>query len=151
MIINEDYFKELELTDDDIISDDSGQPTHIYKDYGDYSRHLTTQFKQCIIIHTSVFEDLFYNKTLWNTTIPNMLKRVELVLDVYNVDYEITFRDNTYQCVTMQSYPVGNYNVYSFYDTAEDFYDGARSAFVIIYCNFPKFTYKESYNFVDRL
>ena len=93
----------------------------------------------------------FFNmKSLWNTTIPNMLKRIEFVLKLYDIEYEYTFRDESFDS-KLNCYKVGKFNVFSSLTGQQFFEDPKQHVYIIFYCNFPEFTYRRSYNFIDRL
>lgn len=151
MILNEDYLNDIELSDEDI-TDNDAEVLLQYPDFESYNRHLMSDYQRCIVIETSFQEDFFHDKKIWNHTIPNMLNRVSSVLDIYNVEYEIVFRDLTGDEKSMYKHKVENYDVFSQYNSQRFFNSQIiNGIYIIIYCNFPKFTYKESYKFIDRL
>lgn len=80
-----------------------------------------SDYQRCIVIETSFQKDFFHDKKIWNHTIPNMLNRVSSVLDIYNVEYEIVFRDLTGDEKSMYKHKVENYDVFSQYNSQRFF------------------------------
>ena len=153
MILNEDYFKDLEIEDKDIIEDDN-LDVEGPVDFKTYQKYLSTHYSRCIIIVTDFFNNLFHDTVLWKQTIPDMVNRVNRLLDAYSVEHEVVFRDlsGCRGSHVMYSYKVGRCNVLSKYEEYRFFdADSLDNAYIIFYCNMPHFTYKESYYFVDRL
>ena len=59
MVINEDYFKDIEITDDDIRDDhDSHIPQE--QDIATLDQHLKSHYEHCIIFSTKYMSDLEY-------------------------------------------------------------------------------------------
>ena len=80
MILNEDYFKDLEITDDDVIEDDIndvGEPKHELT--LDEFHELPDQYNQDIIFRIRVDDD---NDTTFiqTTLIPRIFKRLDTIL-----------------------------------------------------------------------
>lgn len=145
MFENEDYFRDLEIHDDDIIADDNDLSG--YDDVNALARHLVHDYGQCMIIELmDETNDLFHKKIVMDVLIPMMLKRVCYILNTYDVEYEYVFRTFT-AGDTLFVEKVGQYNIL----TAGESILRKRHAFIIFYVNFPKLTYKESYYFVDSL
>lgn len=150
MILNEDYFNDLNLDDKDIPVDD-GQSIEL-SDMESLNRHLTSKYKNSITIQ---FDASFNSKKrmqemLWDNDIPRTLKRIQYVLNAYNIEYEYVFRDNSY--MPLNVYKAGKFSVLSAFNE-NMFYscNADKRIYLIIYLNFPDFTYRESYNFVDML
>ena len=140
MILNEDYFNNLDLDDEDVPVDDS-QSIEL-SDTESLNRHLTSKYKNSITIQ--------FDEMLWNNDIPRTLKRIQYVLNAYNIEYEYVFRDNSY--MPLNVYKAGEFSVLSAFNE-NMFYscNADKMIYLIIYLNFPDFTYRESYNFVDML
>ena len=152
MIINEDYFKDIELTDEEIYDgDDDNNVNDNFLNSRDYELYLIKKYQKCIIISTNFDTNNIFNNKIWNSYIPNMIKRTTQVLDIYNTEYEIVMRDYSRDKFYLNCYEVGKYKIYSSKEES-DFFNksGYNKIFIIFYCNFPDFTYKQSYNFVDR-
>ena len=60
MLINEDYFKDLEIEDKDIIEDDNLDIEGPI-DFKTYQKFLSTHYSRCIIIATSFLDGLFHD------------------------------------------------------------------------------------------
>lgn len=93
-----------------------------------------------------------YDSTHWKEEIPTMIKRVCNMLDAYNIEYEYIIRDDSpANNGDFHFYQVGDFQVISSFDEDTFFTKNFRYACFIFYVNFPQFTYKESYKFIDRL
>lgn len=152
MILNEDYFNDLNLNDEDVPVDD-GQSIEL-SDTESLNRHLTSKYKNSITIQ---FDASFNSKKrmqemLLDNDIPRTLKRIQYVLNAYNIEYEYVFRDNSDSNMPLNVYKAGEFSVLSAFNE-NMFYscNADKRIYLIIYLNFPDFTYRESYNFVDML
>ena len=153
MGLNEDYFKELNLTDEDVSNDvEQISNSNRYSNIPAYEDYLINHYDRCFIISTYLYSDIFSETDLWNKKVPNALRRVEQVLDAYNIEHETVILDYTdiKQIHIDRYYRVGDYNILSGQNNNNFFSKEYQRAYIIIYCNFPEFTYKESYNLVDR-
>lgn len=93
-----------------------------------------------------------YDSSYWKEEIPTMIKRVCNILDAYNIEYEYIIRDGSpANNGVLHFYQVGNFQVISSFDKESFFIKNYRTVYFIFYVNFPQFSYKESYKFIDRL
>ena len=87
MIINEDYFKDLEITDEDIIEDnnlDVEEPKHELT--LDEFYELPDQYNQVIIFRIEVDDD--NDATFIQTTlIPKLFKRLDSIFELYGIEH----------------------------------------------------------------
>ena len=90
MIINEDYFNDLEITDKDI--EHSTDSDSVHSDFhmpyasnvANLEHYLNSKYKSCIMLDC-------WSKMkgdLWNVTLPKILNKMDYVLNVYDIDYE---------------------------------------------------------------
>lgn len=158
MIINEDYFEDLDITEDEIIKDDSEEPlAFLYDNPKVLSDYLTSKYKNCLIIYTPKRPNIYNDLILWNFTLPDLIKRVQYTLDVYNVDYEkqVIIRDSSDDNADMRLYDFKGYKICSSCKTEKDMYsysnDFSHRIYIVIYVNLPDFSYRQSYNFINSL
>ena len=87
MILNEDYFKDLEIEDEDIIEDDIndvGEPKHELT--LDEFYELPDQYNQVIIFRIEVDDD--NDATFIQTTlIPKLFKRLDSIFELYGIEH----------------------------------------------------------------
>ena len=159
MILNEDYFDDLKLTDEDIAADVE-KMSSVVNDISNpelYDKYLTSHYSRNIILTGIYYKDLYNPEhTFWKYSVPKAMRRIECVLNAYNVEYEIVFRDDSGKYVSpdysIHTYKVNQYDVFSYFSQKMFFSDDMQHGLYInIYCNFPDFNYRESYEFIDRL
>ena len=152
MLLNEDYFKDLELTDDDISDNESSDIIQDYQDMESLDKHLRDKYKQCIVIESESLYNIYSLDELWNRVIPFTLKRLSMLFDLYNIEYEYIIRD-TDMYKSDHCYKIGNFHIFTSATSLDVLYDSKyiRSLYIILYVNLPKFNYKQSYYFIDRL
>lgn len=152
MVINEDYFKDIEITDDDIRDDhDSHIPQE--QDIATLDQHLKSHYEHCIIFSTKYMSDLEKpDSKIWIFTVPKILKNIEYIFNIYNIEYEYIIRDNSEGNINMKYWNIKNYNILSSYKIKNsDALFFGNSLNIYFYVKFPNFNYKESYYFVNRL
>lgn len=82
MILNEDYFKDLDIKNEDIVTDDVEEPKLAFDDV----RKLPEQYKHCIHVRIDKYRDvdtLFYQTSL----IPRIFKRINTIFDMYGIEH----------------------------------------------------------------
>ena len=160
MLIKEDYFKDLDLSTDDIDDNETFDSYNISDccDLTKLNDYFTSKYKQSLSIKIAMKDNknIYTISDIWETIIPNMIKKLQYIMNAYNVEYEYIVIDNTSLDAEMTYKQFGNVNVlypYSYIKEPGDslYYDRLRNTYLIIYANFPEFTYKESYNFIDRI
>ena len=126
MILSEDYFDDLKLTDEDIAADVE-KPSSVVNDISDpelYDKYLTSHYSRNIILTGIYYKDLY---TFWKYSVPKAMRRIEYVLNVYNVEYEIVFRDNSGKYASpdysIHTYKVNQYDVFSYFSQKMFFSD----------------------------
>ena len=95
MILNEDYFKDIEITDDDINSSDDNYmlPNHNTDDY-DYAnpeecyKAMSSKYSHYIVLDIETETDnVLTDSDLWNNKIPRMLKKLFYLFESYGIEY----------------------------------------------------------------
>jgi hypothetical protein len=89
MILNEDYFKDLELTDEDILSDDTmpdvEEPNHELT--VEELHKLPEQYNHCIVIEIKNLDKGRRGATFIKTTlIPRIYKKLDVIFDMYDIE-----------------------------------------------------------------
>ena len=109
MILNEDYFKDLEITDEDIIEDDIndvGEPKH---ELTVEELHKLPEQYNCICIEIRQYNNS--DTTFIQTTLlPRLFKRLNVIFDLYGIEhseYILTSEDIVEDCDTIVKF--GNY------------------------------------------
>ena len=75
MILNEDYFKDLDITDDDIASSDSDADDIYYDTPAEYYNAMTSKFTHYLIFTTPV-SDFPMHTINWTVEISHMYKKL---------------------------------------------------------------------------
>lgn len=159
MLLNEDYFNDLKLTDKDITTEEN---VFEYNDIRTLDSRLNSIYKQCIVIQIKPIKSMFsnvylYSQVLWNKYIPDIMKKMQYLFNTYHTDYEYVLleplsNDFDEGDAELSVYEIGDYKVLSGYREEDLFYDDTyHSLFILFYVNIPSFTFKQSYFFIDRM
>ena len=88
MILNENYFDDLEIKDEDIIEDDIndvGEPVH--KLTVEELHKLPEQYNHCIVIEIKNLDKGRRGATFIKTTlIPRIYKKLDVIFDMYDIE-----------------------------------------------------------------
>ena len=90
MRLNEDYFKDIEITDDIISSDDNYMlPNTDDYDYANPKEYyaMSSKYSHYIAIGIKKYENILTDSELWNNKIPHMLKKLFYLFDSYGMEY----------------------------------------------------------------
>lgn len=151
MILNEDYFDELKLTDDDISAQDYSS-TVIDATPEEWFRVMKSKYSHYILIrieHHTINEN-----EVWENRIPHSLRNLQYMFDVYGIDYSLP---------TVQDFPlskiIDNYRKCVFIDfhnykliTMPDSDWKNNILYIVMYFNLPKVrSYKEACQFVGNM
>lgn len=151
MFINEDYFNDVEINDEDVTADDNNINDN---DAKALNNHLTSKYKQCIIIKLNTLSDYDFEE-IDNRYISPIIKRLQYLFNVYDIEFEYILRDETNPDDFMYNrayiYDLGNHKVFSFYNKEEYYERDCDELNIVLYLNLPDFNYKDSYNFIDRI
>lgn len=155
MLLNEDYFKDLDITDEDIINDASVKNTgNDTQDPELLKQRLISSYQKCIKVHYSGKRNLITVNGFF-TVLHKILKRIHYVLDLYNAEYETYLSDSTLEYSNfnkMYIYDINGYNVLSTYSSEDRLKEEENVDLnIIIFVNFPAFSYKQVYNFCTAL
>ena len=94
MILKEDYFDDLKLTDDDIESSDDNYNTDTddYANPKEYYKAMSSKYNSYMFlgikdIKIDIDNDILTDSELWTDKIPRMLKRLSYMFDLYEIEY----------------------------------------------------------------
>ena len=144
MILKEDYFNDLDLTDDDIESSDDNYNTDDYANPKEYYNAMSSKYSHYIVLGIKT-DNVLTDSVLWTNKIPRMLKRLFYLFDSYGIEY-------SKPVVTEQDYYVSHliktkledckffdfhgYKLLTTYDTLE--VESFRELSVLLFFNLPK-------------
>lgn len=156
MFINEDYFNDIEINDEDITADDNNINDKKYNDAKALDNYLTSKYKQCIIIKLDTLSSCYDFEGIDNRYISPIIKRLQYIFNVYDIEYEYILRDETNPDDFKYNnnayiYDLGKHKVFSFYDMEEYYESVCVELNIVLYLNIPDFNYKDSYKFIDRI
>ena len=151
MILNEDYFKDLEIKDEDIVVDDTldvEEPEHELT--LEEAKKLSEQYNNLIRFQIDVADDR--DTTFIQTTlIPRIFKRLDAIFELYGIEhsqYVLSSYLKVNFCDTVIKF--GNYQL--FCEECDRDYYRDRETGGIIYINafvdYPTFNNKKVINFV---
>ena len=166
MILHEDYFKDLEITDDDIASSDSDavfNSDEIYYDTpAEYYNDMTSRYTHCLIFATPMSD--FPMRTInWSVEISQMYKKISYLFDAYGIEYSqltlvepiasIRLRNEFNNCNFID---FCGYKLITKYDSLEEFTKSPcakRSLLnIVMFFNLPKLhSYKTACTFVGKI
>ena len=92
MILNENYFDDIEITDDDIKSSDGNYilPNHNTNNYAngkEYYNAMSAKYSHYIVLGIKTDEHILTDSYLWTNKIPHMLKKLFYLFDTYEIEY----------------------------------------------------------------
>ena len=88
MILNENYFDDLKLTDDDIESSDNvNHNTDGYANIEEYYNAMSSKYSNYIVLGIKTDKHILTDSDLWNNKIPRMLKKLFYLFDLYGIEY----------------------------------------------------------------
>ena len=88
MILKEDYFDDLKLTDDDIKSSDDNYNTDTdnYANPKEYYDAMSSKYSHYMTLCIET-DNILTDSNLWNNKIPHMLKKLFYLFDAYGMEY----------------------------------------------------------------
>ena len=87
MLLNENYFDDLKLTDDDIISPDNNiNLSGTFNNIDDMYHMIQSVYDQCLLIEIKQ-KDLLMNNYLWDNQVLHLLKKLKTAFEIYGIEY----------------------------------------------------------------
>ena len=149
MILNEDYFDDLEIKDEDIMADDTPldveEPKHelTVEEY----HKLPEQYSHLIRFEIQVDDDTTFIQT---SILPSLFKRLDTIFEYYSiVDYKYVLASSCYveDCNAVVKF--GNYQLFCEEGQEDNYINGKYKFFFIhVFVNYPQFTYKRTFRFL---
>ena len=153
MILNEDYFKDIEITDDDIESSNDLVISHNneYATPEDWFMDMKSKYAHCIEIPLN-------QEYQWKWDLPLILKRLFYIFDAYGIEYsEYSLHEFTNQKFRSEffQYNFIDYNghrLMSKCNTPEEVTNNRNTISIVIFFNLPDVhSYKSACVFVSNI
>ena len=141
MILNEDYFNDLDLTDDNI--NDINLNTDDYVNPEEYYNDMSSKYSHYIILGIKTNKHILTDSNLWTNKIPRVLKKLFYLFDSYGIeyskpvvseeDYHVSHLIKT-KLEDCKFFDFHGYKLLTTYDTLEGFHELS----VLLFFNLPK-------------
>ena len=160
MLLNEDYFDKIEITDDDISSPDissSDSDTTEYANPEEWFADMKSKYGHFLRIRIEE-SDIVHKDYIWKSKVPHLLRNLQYVLDVYDIDYSQptiqdytgTYCDDNYRACNFID--LHNYKLISFKKSLADFKRSSDYLYIVMFFNLPKVrSYKEICQFAGSI
>ena len=134
MILKEDYFKDLDLTDDDIDSSDDNYYNTDTDDYDyangkEYYNAMSSKYSHYMFLGIQA-DNTLTDSELWTDKVPHMLKRLFYLFDLYGIEY---------------STPVVTEPAYRVHDLIDDKFEDCK------FFDFDEYKVITTYDTLDKL
>ena len=152
MLINENYFDDLEIEDEDIIEDDNDVEEPQQELTLEDAIKLPEQYNQEIKIRIDVDDSTDRNTTFIQTSLlPRLFKRLDAIFELYGIEHSEYILLSNYDakyCDTIIKF--GNYQLFCKYKWEKDEFinDTYNHVYIQVYVNYPKFNYKRAFRFL---
>ena len=159
MLLNENYFDDLKLTDDDIESPDNDiNLSGTFNNKDEMYRMIQSVYDQCLLIEIKK-KDILLNDYLWDKQVLHLLKKLKTVFEIYGIEYsepvlskvpsvlfdKILLSDKKYELKDFHKY----YKHLTYDDSIKKMYEPTQyNIFVLIFFKSPVFS---SYTSPGRL
>ena len=144
MRLNEDYFDDLDLTDDDIESSDNiNHNTDDYANIEEYYNDMSSKYSHYIVLGIKTDEHILTDSELWTNKIPRVLKKLFYLFDSYGIEYStpVVTEPDYYVSHLIKTkledckfFDFHGYKLLTTYDTLEGFHELS----VLLFFNLPK-------------
>ena len=153
MILNEDYFDDLEINDEDIVTDDVEEPEqkHEHELTLEKVKKIPEQYSHCIRIDIvyKIDEDTTFIQT---SLLPRIFKRLDIILESHCIEhseYILTMIYDVKMCETVIKF--GDYQLFCLESNKDEFINDTykyKHFQIQVYLNYPKFNYKRAFRFL---
>ena len=154
MIINEDYFDELEIKDEDIVVDDTldvEEPEQEHELTLDEFHKLPEQYNQEIIIRIDIVDSTDSDTTFFQTSlIPRITKKLDTIFEMYDIEHSQYVLVSNYDAEDYDTVvKFGNYQLFCKKYNKDSYINDTYIQFYIqVFVNYPKFNYKRAFRFL---
>lgn len=159
MLINEDYFNELDITDNIDVDLNTEIPYNLYVNPDDWFKQMTNKYS-----HTILFP-LWSDTESLEISVKEISTPVKRLFDAYCIEYsDFILRDDSvpnennplkvYQCGNVKLFSTRNVILDATMPDGTIDYDKYYSfsdMYLAVYVNYPHFTYKSAYLFIHNL
>ena len=140
----EDFFKNLELTEDDLVlteTEDTFNTVETYSNPAEYYNAMSSRYTHCMIFELT---NVIYSQNAeWTVEIPYMFKHLFYLYDLYGIEYSqpvVTdhLRNRFNNCNFIDFY---GYKVITHYNTLTEFTDTPTATHIlnmVLFFNLPK-------------
>lgn len=157
MLIDGDYFKNIDIMDDDITADDINDDVMEYTDTKSLFTHLFSKYTHYMSVTTSM-EYPCKNKEKWDN-ISHLIRRLNYMFDIYGITHSepvfVSSKDWKKDLPLLKdsdSYEItefNNYKIISKIDSAKEPYDRNNDIKMIVFIDLPEFmTMRKGYMFI---
>jgi hypothetical protein len=86
MILNENYFDDIEITDDDIISPDNDiNLSGTFNNKDEMYHMIQSVYDHCLLIEIKR-KDVLLNDYLWDKQVLHLLKKLKTIFEIYGIE-----------------------------------------------------------------
>ena len=156
----EDFFKDLELTDDDLISEDMFNTVETYTTPAEYYNIMSSRYTHCMIFE--ITHVIYTQDAKWIDKVSHMYKKLFYLFDVYGIEHSqpvvvealvtVRLKNRFYNCKFIDLY---GYKVITHYNTLTEFSDTPTATHIlnmVMFFNLPKAnTYRTACNFTGNI
>lgn len=146
LYMEEDFFKDLELTEDDLISEDTFNTVETYTTPAEYYNVMSSRYTHCMIFELI---DIIYSQNAeWTVEVPYMFRHLFYLFDVYGIEYSqpvvvktvvtVLLRNKFNNCKFIDFY---GYKAITHYNTLTEFSDTSTAKHklnMVLFFNLPK-------------
>ena len=149
MILNEDYFKDLEIENDDIIEDDILDVEKPDLTLDEFHK-LPEQYDYLIKIMVEKRDNTDTTLSFQTSLLPRITKRLDAIFESYGIEHsEYILTPSYYTGDSNTILDFGNYQFFCEEENKNDYLnDIYRDFYICAYVNYPKFSYKRAFRFV---
>ena len=152
MILNEDYFDDLEINDEDIMTDDVvEEPEQEHELTLEEAKKIPEQYSHYIkidIVYKIDGDTTFIQTSL----LPRIFKRLDIILESHCIEhseYILTMIYDVKRCETVIKF--GDYQLFCLESDKDEFINDIykyKHFQIQVYLNYPKFNYKRAFRFL---
>ena len=86
MILNENYFDDIEITNDDIISPENDIAlSSTFNNKDEMYRMIQSVYDRCMIIEIKK-KDILLNDYLWDKQVLHLLRKLKTIFEIYGIE-----------------------------------------------------------------
>ena len=155
-----DFFKDLELTEDDLISEDIFNTVETYTNPAEYYDVMSSRYTHCMIFE--LIDIIYTQDAEWTVEVPYMFRHLFYLFDLYGIEHSqpavvealVTdrLRNRFNNCNFIDLY---GYKVITHYNSLTEFCDTPTATHIlnmVLFFNLPKAnSYRTACNFTGKI